>query len=342
MAKRTGKKRPTLYDLFHKNPLSGKGVSKTDRLPRNFKNFFKLSWWHSGTILSVNLIFMLGNFPLLLGLLGVSGLLSDTLPTPSSAIFANLFGTMQETLDPMSAALYGVHGMPSEMLVTSTATTVMYCLAFLVFFTWGFVNIGTTYILRNLIKGDAIFFRHDFWYAIKRNLRQGFIMGIIDLVLIGVIAYDLMLFYAQMPYYWYASFMFYFMVFLAIIYAVMRFYIYTLIITFDLSLPKIIKNAFIFSSLAWKRNGAGLLGILALVIIDWYLIKFLTPVGILLPIVFLYGWCAYIGSYVSWPKIKAVMVDPYMTEEEKAAELSEEEEDRVFEDDVTKDENSQF
>lgn len=334
MANRTGKKRATLYDLFHKNPFSGKGISKNDKVPRNFKNFFKLSWWHSGTIISVNLLFIVGNFPLMFGLLAVSGLLSDTLPTPSSAIFGNLFGAMQEPLDPLHAALYGVHGMPSEMLVTSTATTVMYVLALLVVFTWGFMNIGTTYILRNMIKGDPIFFWHDFFYAIKRNLRQGFIMGIIDLVLIGVIAYDLMLFYAQMPYYPIASFMFYFMVFLAIIYSVMRFYIYTLIITFDLSLPKIIKNAFIFSSLAWKRNGAGLLGCGALIILDWYLIKLITPIGLLLPIIFLYGWCAYIGSYVSWPKIKAIMVDPYMTEEEKAAEEAEEE-DRVFKDDVT-------
>ena len=334
MANRTGKKRPTLYDLFHKNPFAGKGVSKNDTVPRNFKNFFKLSWWHSGTIISVNLMFIVGNFPLLFGLLGISGLLSDTLPAPSSAIFGSLYGVLQENVDPLKAAIYGVHGMPSEMLVTSKATMVMYAIALLVVFTWGFVNIGTTYVLRNLIKGDPIFFIQDFFYAIKRNIRQGLIMGIIDVVIIGVLAYDLMLFYAQMPYYPIASFMFYFMVFLAIIYAVMRFYIYTLIITFDLPLTKIIKNAFIFSSLAWKRNGAGLLGCLALIILDWYLIKLITPVGLLLPIIFLYGWCAYIGSYVSWPKIKAIMVDPYMTEEEKSAEEAEAEEDRVFKDDV--------
>ena len=42
MAKINKKKRNTLYDFFHKNPLAGKGVSKNDTLPRNFKNFFKL------------------------------------------------------------------------------------------------------------------------------------------------------------------------------------------------------------------------------------------------------------------------------------------------------------
>lgn len=334
MAKKTVKKRPTLYDLFHKDPFSGKGVSKKDTVPRTFGNFFKLSWWHMGTIISVNLVFMLGNFPLLLGLLGASGILSDSLPTPASSVYANLFGTIREGADPFTAAIYGVHGMPAEFLVTSNATRVMFVLTFLVVFTWGFVNVGTTYILRNLVKGDAIFFIHDFFYAIKRNLRQGFIMGIIDIVLIFVIVYDLMLFYAQMMYYWYAPFMFYFMLFLAIIYAVMRFYIYNLIITFDLKLTKIIKNAFIFSSLAWKRNGLALIGIALLGIIDWYLLKFLTPVGIILPIIFLYGYCAYIGSYAAWPKIKAIMVDPYVTEEEIKEAENEAESARVFADDV--------
>ena len=335
MAKRTARKRPTLYDVFHKNPLSGKGVAKTDKMPRNFKNFFKLSWWHMGTIISVNLMFIFGNFPLMLGLLGASGLLSDTMATPSSSIFANLYGAIQSGHDPLSAAIYGIHGMPSEMLVTSNATRVMFALTFLIIFTWGFVNTGTTYILRNLIKGDPVFFWHDFFYAIKRNLRQGFFMGVIDLVLCITVGYALFLYRARMTYGWFAPFMFYFALFIAFIYFVMRFYMYTLMITFDLSIFKIIKNAFIFSSVGLKRNAAGFFGIFALVILDWYLLKFIMPLGLILPIILLYGYCAYIGSYVSWPKIKQIMVDPYVTKEELEAEEEEEERQRVFKDDMT-------
>ena len=329
MAKLNGKKKATLYDLFHKNPLAGKGVSKADSLERNFKNFFKLSWWHMGTIISVNLVFLIGNFPIFFGLLGASGLLTTMIPTPSSTIFANIFGVMQEGASPLTAALYGVHGVPGDMAVQNTATTVMFWLTLLLFLTWGFTSIGTTYILRNLIKGDPIFFWHDFFYAIKRNLRQGFIMGIIDLLFIGMIGYGLVIYYMNMPA---TSFLFYFLVFIAFIYCLMRCYIYTLIITFDLSLFKFIKNAFIFAGVAMKRNALGFLGIALLIIIDWYLLKLITPLGILIPIVFLYGYCAYIGSYVSWPKIKQLMVDPY--DDENKTQDADIEEATIFEDDV--------
>lgn len=327
MAKHSGKKRPTLYDLFHRDPFAGKGVSKNDTLPRNFRNFFKLSWWHIGNIVSVNLLFIFGNFPIFFGLLGFSGLLNDTLPSPASSIYANLFGTMQESIDPVSAALYGIHGVQGTLSVTTTATTVMYILFGLIIFTWGFVNIGTTYILRNLIKGDPIFLWHDFWYSIKRNLRQGFIMGIIDVLLCFLICYDTAFFFFNMGNYT-SGLLFYASLFIGIVYFIMRFYIYNLIITFDLSLPKIIKNAFIFSALGLKRNIVALLGIAALVLIDYYLMIIILPLGVILPIIVLYGYCAYIANYASWPKIKEVMVDPY-TKEEK------EEEEPIFNDDVT-------
>ncbi len=327
MAKLNGKKIPTLYDLFHKDPLAGKGVSKKDELPRNFKNFFKLSWWHMGKITSVNLIFLVANFPMWFILLAFSGLLNDSISAPASSMYSVLFGTIQNGVDPVNAALYGVHGVQGVMSITTTATLVMYALGGLMIFTFGFANIGTTYILRNLIKGDPVFIRHDFFYAIKRNLRQGFIMGIIDLVIIILLAYDMAFFFFNMGGYT-ASLMFYASVLLAIIYSIMRFYIYNLIITFDLSLFKVIKNSFIFSALGLKRNLLAFLGIALLLLLDYYLIILITPLGVMLPLIVLYGYCAYIGSYASWPKIKQIMVDPYASKDD------EQEEEPVFTDDV--------
>lgn len=327
MAKFNGKKAPTLYDLFHKNPFSGKGVSKRDDVPRTFGNFFKLSWWHINHIFTVNMAFIFGNFPLIFLMLGISGLLNDAAPSPASSIYASLFGAMQEASDPFTAALYGIHGIQGTIAVTTTATKVMYIIGALVIFTFGLTNIGTTYILRNLIKGDPIFPWHDFWYAIKRNLRQGFIMGIIDILILVMTIYDVIFFYFNMGNFT-TSLMFYASILLAIIYFIMRFYIYNLIITFDLSLFKIIKNAFIFSALGLKRNLVAFIGIAILIVIDYTLILTFLPLGVMLPLMIMYGYCAYIGSYAAWPKIKEIMIDPYVTEEEKP------EEEAIFEDDV--------
>lgn len=325
--KQNGKKRHLLYDVFHRDQYSGKGISKTDTLPRNFRNFFKLCWWQMGTIVSVNLIFIIGNFPLIFGLLGLSGTFNGTLPSPTSSVFSSLFATMQQSGDPITAAMYGIHGVQGVMSVTTTPTLVMYAIALLTFFTWGFVNVGTTYILRNLVKGDPIFIRHDFFYAIKRNLRQGFIMGIVDALICVVMAYSVMFNYVNMVAGTIGAFMFYASALIAVIYFIMRYYMYTLLITFDLSIWKVIKNAFIFSALGLKRNILATLGIALVVIIDWYFLKVLTPLGLILPMIALYGICAYMGSYCSWPKIKQYMVDPYETEEEDKGE-------RIFADDV--------
>ncbi len=326
MAKLNGKKIPTLYDVFHKDPLAGKGVSKGNDIPRDFKNFFKLSWYHAGSITSANLMFMFMNIPLWFLILAFSGLLSDTLPSPASSMYAVLYGTMQDGMAPISSILYGIHGLQGAMTVMTTATKVMYCLGGLLIFTFGPVNIGVTYILRNLVKGDPVFIWHDFWYAIKRNLRQGIIMGIIDLGLIALLFYDVMFFYFNMGNA-VGAFMFYASVMLAIVYAIMRFYIYQLIITFDLSIFKVIKNAFIFSALGIKRNLLALLGIALLIFINYYLLIALLPLGVMLPLIFTYAWGAYMGAYAAWPKIKQYMVDPYQKE-------NEEEEEAVFEDDV--------
>lgn len=332
MAHNNGKKLPTLYDLFHKNPLAGKGVSKNDKLPRTFKNFFKLSWWHISTIVSVNLLFLVGNFPIFFLGFGFSGFLNETVPSPASSMLSVLFGTMQEHADPVSAALYGIHGAQGVLSATTTATVIMYAIGALIILTFGLTNIGTTYILRNLIKGDPVFVWHDFWYAIKRNLRQGIIMGIIDLFVMLLVVYDVAFFYFNMGAF-VGSMMFFAAIFLGFVYFVMRFYIYNLIITFDLSLPKIIKNSFIFSAIGLKRNLVALLGILVIAFLDYYLLIVLLPLGIMLPIIVLYGYCAYIACYAAWPKIKEIMVDPYV-DPNKTEEEGGEEEAPVFTDDV--------
>ncbi len=329
MASRKGKKKVTLYDIFHKDPLAGKGVSKNDKLPRNFKNFFKIAWGHMSHIVSVNLLFIVGNFPLIFLMMGFTQMFNDSVSSPASSVFPLLFGASQNGFDPLSAALYGVHGMQGVMSINTTATTVMYCLGGLVIFTWGWVNVGTTYIMRNLVKGEPIFFMHDFFYAIKRNLKQGLIMGIIDVVICAVLAYDIIFAYANMAY-GYPKFMFFAFVMMAIVYFIMRFYIYNVLITFDLSIFKIIKNAFIFSALGLKRNAVAVLGIFAIAMLDYYFLMLITPLGIILPIIVIYGLCAYIGTFAAWPKIKEVMVDPYL----KAHPEDKSEDEAIFTDDV--------
>ncbi len=330
--KYTGKRKPTLYNLFHKDPLSGKGVSKKDTMPRTFGNFFKLAWWHMSHIVSVNLMFILGNFPLMFLLLAFSQLLNDSIASPASSVFPVLFGGMQSGFDPVNTALYGVHGVQGVMSVNTTATTVMYCLGALIIFTYGIVNVGTTYILRNLIKGDPVFPIHDFFYVIKRNFKQGMIMGVIDVIITCVLAYDIMFAMSNMSLDFSVILLVAF-VMLGLIYFIMRFYIYNMLVTFDLKITKLIKNAFIFVALGLKRNVVALLGIFVVLLLEYYAIVILPPLGILMPIIFLCGFCSYIGTYAAWPKIKEIMVDPYLKAHPEEAPV-EDDGEAIFTDEV--------
>ena len=84
----------------------------------------------------------------------------------------------------------------------------------------------------------------DFKYSIKRNWKQGMLLGILDLLFICIIIYDLLIFRLSTGSFY--SFLFGIMVVVAMLYSMMRYYMYIMLVTFDLSLWKIIKNAFIF------------------------------------------------------------------------------------------------
>ena len=94
----------------------------------------------------------------------------------------------------------------------------------------------------------------------------------------------------------------------------MRYYIYTLLITFNLSIPKIFKNAFIFAFLGLKRNLLALVGVALVLFINVQLFYMLPVLGILLPLVITFSLCNFITGYASYPVIKKYMIDPYYSD----------------------------
>jgi len=118
----------------------------------------------------------------------------------------------------------------------------------------------------------------------------------------------------------------------------MRFYIYVQMVTFKLSIFKILKNSVIFALLGIKRNLVALFGILAVLFLElvclFWLGGVLIPLAVGLPLLILISAMAYIKVYAAYYKIKTVMIDPYadVTEE---ADLDDE---PVMIDDVTENE----
>ena len=315
------KKRFNLFDWYYRQ---GKGSDKEDinalKTP-NIPTFFKLMWSKFGKLLSANLIFVIGNFPLVFLLLALSGWFDKTSAVPTSVTWTSflqsfkLSGILGETITPENAnyavsALMGVHGLHAEMTVTGVITYIFYGLALLTVFTWGFTKVGTTYLYRNMMSGEPIFPLSDFFYIIKRNIKQSLLFGAIDFILIAILVSDIVFLYNNI-----ANPISLFMLILTLamcaFYSFMRPYVYIMIFTFDLKFLQIIKNAAAFTILGIKRNLVGFGFSLLIIILNAGLmfVPLLTPVGLLLPFVITFSILDFIGVYVAYPCIIKYMMD---------------------------------
>ena len=293
----------------------GKGVKKEPEGPKNLKNFFISYFRKFGKLVTVNIYMVFGNFPILFAMLAISGNLNTHMRAPATKLYTVLYGVLQDTGNPVLSAINGIFGLRGDLSLPTTATNVFWALSLLLLFTFGLVNVGTTYILRNIVKGEPLFMWSDFWYAIKRNFRQGLIFGILDLVFMVVIAYDILFFNINL-----GSFMlnvfFWLSLCIAVIYYFTRFYIYIIMVTFDLPILKILKNSFIFAVLGIKRNIMALLGMALVLFLTAGIFSMFIPLGIIIPFVILFSTCAYMSAYAAYPKVKQYMIDPYYVEEE--------------------------
>ena len=148
----------------------------------------------------------------------------------------------------------------------------------------------------------------DFKSAVKQNLRQGIILGAIDAVLIFLAYYSLRFYLANYNAYF---ILFYAMIAVIIFYFFIRSYMYTLLVTFELSIPKILKNSFIFAMISFGRNFLGFFIVIALLGAAFMLSALFMPIGIILLMMILISACCYVTTYLTYPKIKAVMIDPF-------------------------------
>ncbi len=299
----------------------GPGVPKEPRGPLNLPNFFKYYGRNATTLLKINLLYVFGNFPFLFALYAMTGNLNINSFGAASHIFPQLYGAMTLTgnITPASMALFGIHGVQSTVSLMTPATYVFFGLSLLIIFTHGPVNTGCTYLIRSLVRGDPIFFLSDFGYAIKRNFKQSEIIGILDCLIYGLLAYNITLSYFNFNSYS-VGLVFYANIAILVLYTIMRFYIYLMLITFDLSTFKIYKNAFIFAMVNGGRNLVALLGIAAMVILTYAILAIFLPLGILIPMFIMISSGAFMGAYAAWPKIKEVMIDPYYVSDEEQEE----------------------
>lgn len=202
----------------------------------------------------------------------------------------------------------------------------VYCLCCIPVVTAGLANVGITNVTRNIARDKHSFGLSDFFETIKKNWKQGLIAGIINILISVVNAFAVY---------------FYFFhrssskiggitdvlglavcLFIAFVFAVMQYYLWTMIITFNLPLKKIYINSFKFVFINIKGNFVCFFSILlsyalfigVLVLIGLANLPLAIVIVSMLAIIILPCLRFLIIQFCTFPAIRKYMIDPYYEE----------------------------
>ncbi len=300
------------FKLFDMN-RDGKGIEPGEDTTPNLKFFFKQLWRKLSKIITLNMLMIFQVIPLI-ACLYLYFIATPTTPTLNYPEYSAFFGIQETLSSSMSSINIGQFSFQTPL---PTYNTYIYWVigALLLFevITYGWQKVGSIYVMRGLVRGDSVFIWSDFFYAIKKNLKQGFILGLIDCLAMFALAFDIFYFMTS-PTTGFNNFMYILTIALIIMYIIFRFYIYLMAVTFDMKIRKIFKNALIFIILGIKRNIMALLGLSIVTLIAGLMIFLFLPMGLgvtlILPFIYYLGFCAFIYTYAAYPIIKKYMIDP--------------------------------
>ena len=309
-----------LFNVFSRSSnKKDKGVTKKEAAfdgKYGFADFFRFYGRNFNPLVKANLIFALLCFPLVLMIIPFSGMFNTEAYMPTNMIYPVIQGIAQYGSNAVIDAYTAIYGGTTTVSVWSQTSYILFYCGGLLIFSFGFANVGLAYITRAAVRRKHIDTWYDFFYAIKKNFRQALVVGIIDFAVSGILIYDLLA-YNRNRTEFYLQMFFFFIILIALFWIIMRAYIYPMMVTFDLSIYKLIKNALIFAVLGIKRNVFILLGGVAAFLFTFYSIFLMSTVGYILPFIFTISFICFLSTYCAWPVIDKYMIKPYYPDEDK-------------------------
>ncbi|MFT3952601.1 MAG: DUF624 domain-containing protein [Oscillospiraceae bacterium] len=190
-------------------------------------------------------------------------------------------------------------------------------LLFLVFcipvVTIGPATAGITKVCRNFTQERNAFIWGDFIDSFKKNFKQSFLMGLIDIVVAGISVAGISV-YGQL-----AAQQKIFLIPMAIylgcmlIFLMMHFYIYPMIVSTTLSFKQIFKNSFLLVSIGAKKSLITLVIIVVSVLLTLLLAMAYTTlaVALLMVLLWVFSFNFFVISFNCFPVIRAHVIEPY-------------------------------
>lgn len=189
----------------------------------------------------------------------------------------------------------------------------------------GLATAGITHVTRNTALDKHSFGLSDFFETIKKNWKQALIVGILNIFITVFLVFDFIFFFNHKGNEIISTIGLGLSIFMALSFCIMRYYIWTLMITFNLSTVKLYVNSFKFAFLnLWKNLLAVIIEavmygvyVLAIYVIWQMSIRYVMMALGLEIIIFLLTFPCYRAlmlQYIVFPPIVKYVIEPYYKE----------------------------
>lgn len=207
--------------------------------------------------------------------------------------------------------------------------------------TIGPATAGLIKVARNYSQERSCFMFHDFWKAFKSNFKQSFVIGLVDIFLVYWTIVMISFYYSFSLQYEIGKVLLVVAISLMLIIFLMHFYIYLLIVSTNLKMKQILKNAFLLTSVGLKATLISFFTIVGVLAFMLLMILTASNAGIMIDLVVIAGivfsFLAFVICYNCYPIIRKYVIQPYYDKRgEKNPEFDylrpASEEDAIFED----------
>lgn len=275
--------------LFNGYLKEGPGVEKNAPQKHRFFLFFELFGRKFSKLILLNIMYFVTLIPLIFGAFSTFAI--------NEKVFVD--GSISYAL---------IKTYPPIVLSGSIMGMIVFLIGFIIA---GASTCGFVYIIRNYQNQEHAWLKSDFFEQFKLNFKQGATIGFIDFIM-------LMLVFISTNFYLYMAksvspelttmspVLLGVVSLITIIYLWMHYYIHLMIVTFDLSVKEIIKNALLFSIGKLPLN----IMISAFCLIIGFVALFYIPIRITLILTFLIllSLIGYIITFSVYPTVEKYMI----------------------------------
>ncbi len=232
----------------------GKGVEKRTGDESKIKIFFEIYFRKFWKLCEVSLLYLVACIPTFVIIMILSGFISSTIINTMMPLLESILGTGSELV--AYSALFDV----AIRLIISSVVTAL----------WGMgpVTAGYTYILRNYSREEHAWVWSDFWEHTWKNFKQSICVWSIDVIMFTVLVCAFLFYSSQTGI---LGAMKYIVVSIFLLYTIMHFYIYQMIVTFEMKLKDIYKNSFLFTFMMLPKNFFILIAVMCIHLVFPYL-----------------------------------------------------------------------